>query len=120
MAITFASGAKNEALNGVRNYSASGVTTFRIGAYPTGGSADSEIAGSSAFSYDAPSAGAMALPSNIVINIPAGNTVAILRVLKNTYPNNWDVVSKDITPEEFTYAGSITITTATISINDPS
>ena len=120
MAITFADGAKNVALSGIRDYSASGVTNFVIGAYPTGGDAQSEIARSSAFAYNSPSGGAMALPSNIVINIPAGNTVAVLRVLKNTYPNEWNVVSKDITPEEFTFAGSITVTTATISINDTS
>jgi len=110
---------KNNLLEGIRAYSASGVTNFRFGAYPSGGTTGDEISTSTGFAYNIPSGGSMSLPNNIVINVPAGAVVGEIWLLKNTTPNQW-LVFKEVLPqtETFTYAGSITITSATISLVD--
>lgn len=62
----------------------------------------------------------IALTSNVVLQIPANTTVKMLIIAKGTLSThgNDKLYSKDITPEVFTYAGTITITSATITLND--
>ena len=77
-----------------------------------------EIERSSAFSYKNPTGSAMEIPSNQVIYLPAGSHVNRLKSLKNSGDHAWVIFIKDIAQEDFTYAGSITITSATITISD--
>lgn len=108
---------RNEMLQAILDWNPSSVgTTVYIVAYTTDsdtGALDSETA-----TYDTPASGAMDLSSNVVLNIDAGESVSHLRIQKGSYPNNHTIYSKDITTESFTYAGTITITSAEISIAD--
>lgn len=62
----------------------------------------------------------MALTSNVVLQIPANKTVKALGISKGTLTTHGNdmLYTKEITPEVFTYAGTITITSATITLND--
>lgn len=62
----------------------------------------------------------IALTSNVVLQIPANKTVKGLVISKGTLTThgNDKLYTKEITPEVFTYAGTITITSATITLND--
>lgn len=115
---TFSAQVKNVALDGIRGYEASGQALFQISVL----SADSDeavIASSPTFNYASPSGGAMALSANVVINVPASNTVTHISIHKNTYPNMFRISTTALdSSETFTYAGSITITSATITISD--
>lgn len=77
-----------------------------------------EIERSSAFAYKTPTGSSMEIPSNQVIFLPAGSHVNRLKALKNSGDNAWVIFIKDIAQEDFVYAGSITITSATITISD--
>lgn len=77
-----------------------------------------EIERSSAFAYKTPTGSSMEIPSNQVIFLPAGSHVNRLKSLKNSGDNAWVIFIKDIAQEDFVYAGSITITSATITISD--
>ena len=62
----------------------------------------------------------IALTSNVVLQIPANTTVKALGIFKGTLTTHGNdmLYIKEITPEVFTYAGTITITSATITLND--
>lgn len=62
----------------------------------------------------------IALTSNVVLQIPANKTVKALGIFKGTLTTHGNdmLYIKEITPEVFTYAGTITITSATITLND--
>lgn len=71
--------------------------------------------------YVGPSVGVrIALTSNVVLQIPANKTVKALGIFKGTLTTQGNdmLYIKEITPEVFTYAGTITITSATITLND--
>ena len=69
-------------------------------------------------SYGTPSGGSTNITSNVVLNIPADTTISHLRLQKGNNPNDTFIYKKDITPESFTFAGTITITSAEITISD--
>jgi hypothetical protein len=109
---------RNEMLQAILDYNPSSVgTTMKIGAYTT----DSSVAviTTASATYDSPSNGAMNISSNVVLNIGAGAEVGHLRIQKGDYPNDTYIYKKDISTESFTFAGTITITSAEISIADP-
>ena len=106
---------KDAMLQAIQDWSpGSSGSTIRMGAY----SADSSGAAltTTSASYNPPSGGVMSLAANVVLNIPAGSTVTHLRIQKGDYPNDNYIYKKDITSESFTYAGTITITSATMTI----
>jgi len=110
--------AKNQMLQAIKDWNPGLVgATIKIGAYASDSSA-SAIASNSA-TYGTPSGGAMNITANVVLSIPAGQTVTHLRIQKGDYPDDVYIYKKDITSESFTYAGTITITSAQISITDP-
>ena len=108
---------RNTMLQAIKDWNPGSVgTAIKIGAYTSDASA-SGVASTTA-TYGTPSAGAMNITSNVVLSISAGQSVAHLRIQKGDYPNDTYIYKKDITPESFTYAGTITITSAEISIAD--
>lgn len=108
---------RDEMLQAIKDWSpGTAGTTIKIGAY-TSDSSVSVITTSTA-TYGTPASGAMNISSNVVISIPAGESVAHLRIQKGDYPNDAFIYKKDITAESFTFAGTITITSAQISIAD--
>jgi hypothetical protein len=110
--------ARNAMLQALKDWNPGSVgTQIKIGAY----SADSSVSVITAANatYGTPSSGSMALSANVVLNIGAGESVSHLRIQKGDYPNDTYIYKKDITTESFTFAGTITITSATISIADP-
>jgi hypothetical protein len=110
--------ARNAMLQAIKDWDPdSEGTTIKIGAY-TSDSSDSVVATASA-TYGLISNGAMNISSNVVLNIGAGEEVGHLRIQKGDYPDDTYIYSKDISTESFTYAGTITITSAEISIADP-
>ena len=109
---------RNEMLQAILDYNPGSVgTTMKIGAYTTDSSV--EVITTSSATYGTPSGGSMNISSNVVLNIPAGESVSHLRIQKGDYPNDTYIYKKDITTESFTFAGTITITSAQISIADP-
>lgn len=110
--------ARNAMLQALKDWNPGSVgTQIKIGAYTSDSSAT--VLDTANATYGTPSGGSMALSANVVLNIGAGESVSHLRIQKGDYPNDTYIYKKDITPESFTYAGTITITSATISIADP-
>jgi|LGVE01.1.fsa_nt_gb hypothetical protein len=112
--------ARNEMLEAIKVWDpASGGAGIYIGAY----SSDSDTAEesvSTVVTYSTPASGAMDISANMVINISAGVTINHLRIRKTVSgASQYFIYKKDITAEVFTYAGTITITSAEISIADP-
>jgi hypothetical protein len=109
---------KNAMLQAIKDWNPGSVgTQIKIGAYD--GPISANVIATSNATYGTPFDGSMALSANVVLNIGAGETVSHLRIQKGDYPNDTFIYEKDITPEVFTFAGTITITSATISIADP-
>lgn len=109
---------KNVGLNALRAYSANSVTDFQISALEAD-SDEAVVASSTAFNYASASGGAITLPNDVVINVSAGKTITHLVIHKNTYPYMFRVVTVKLnTSEVFTYAGTITVETATITLTD--
>lgn len=112
-----------EALTDILNYVKTWKSdTFKIEAYTD---AQNFITNATATygepSYVGSSVGVrIALTSNVVLQIPANKTVKALGIFKGTLTTqgNSMLYIKEITPEVFTYAGTITITSATITLND--
>lgn len=92
-------------------------TTMKMGAYTT--DADGAMLTTTTATYGTPSSGAVDISSNVVLNILAGSSVGHLRIEKPFVGgvSNY-IYKKDITPETFDYDGTITITSAEISIAD--
>lgn len=92
-------------------------TTMKMGAYTT--DADGAMLTTATATYGTPASGAVDISSNVVLNIVAGSSVAHLRIEKpyEGGVSNY-IYKKDITAESFTYDGTITITSAEISIAD--
>ena len=108
---------RNAMLQAIKDWNPSSVgTAIIIAAY----SADSDTAElkRATATYGTPASSSMNITDHLVLNIDAGDSVSHLRILKGTYPNDYYIYKKDITTESFTYAGSITITSAEISIAD--
>ena len=119
MATLFDALAKNAMLQGLKDWNPSSVgTTFIFGAYSTDASVS--MVASANGTYGTPASGAMDITGNVTINVTAGNTVAHMRIQKGTYPNDNTIYKKDVTSMTFTYAGTITVTSAEISLVDPS
>lgn len=109
--------AKNAMLQAIKDWNPGSVgTTIKIGAY--GSDVSASVITSASATYGTPSSGAMNISSNVVLSIGAGESVAHLRIQKGDYPNDTYIYKKDISEESFTYAGTITITSAEISIAD--
>ena len=107
----------NEMLQAIKDWDPGSFgATILIGAYTT--DADTANLTSETATYSTPASGAMDITSNVVLNIDAGASVAHLRIHKSSYPNESYIYKKDITAESFTFAGTITITSAEISIAD--
>ena len=86
-------------------------TSFVVGATATYGNVE----------YVSASIGArMSLTANVLLQIPAGNTIVLLRIAKGNSVGfgNDAIYHKTITPQVFEFAGTITITSATITLND--
>lgn len=108
---------RNMMLQAIKDWNPGSVgTTIKIGAYTS--DSDTSVLTTASATYGTPSASAMNISSNVVLNISAGASVGHLRIQKGDYPNNYTIYKKDITAESFTYAGTITITSAQISIAD--
>lgn len=109
--------ARNAMLQSILDWNPGAVgTTMLIGAYTT--DVDTGLIEVATATYATPASSTMNITSNVVLNIGAGNTIAHLRIHKGSYPNDSYIYKKDITPEVFTLAGTITITSAEISIAD--
>lgn len=107
--------AKNEMLQAILDWDANaGGTTMKIGAYTS--DADGAVLASETATYGTPATSAMDITTNVVLNIDAGESVSHLRIEKPA--TGYYIYKKDITTESFTYAGTITITSAEISIAD--
>lgn len=108
---------RNAMLQAIKDWSPGTVGTgIKIGAYTTDASASGIAA--TACAYGTPSAGAMNITANVVLSIGAGESVGHLRIQKGDYPDDYYIYKKDIATENFTFAGTITITSAEISIAD--
>lgn len=108
---------RNAMLQAIKDWSpGSSGSTIKIGAF--GSDVDADVITSETATYGTPTSGAMNISSNVVLNIDAGESVSHLRIQKGDYPNDNYIYKKDITEESFTYAGTITITSAEISIAD--
>ena len=105
--------ALNEMLQAIKDWNIGGITIL-MGAYTT--DIDTAVLTTAIATYSTPSAGAMDITSNVVLNIVAGSSVAHLRIQKTDAANY--IYKKDIVAESFTYDGTITITSAAISIAD--
>ena len=120
MATGFDSSAKNSMLQGLKDWEpASGFTAFTFGAFTT--DADGALVESEDKTYGTIASGAMDISSNVVINIGASNSITHMRIMKlDTGTGDiYTIYKKDVTTMTFTYAGSITVTSAEISLVDP-
>ncbi len=109
--------ALNEMLQAIKDWSPDGLTPIHMAAYTT--DATAALITSTAATYGTPSAGAMDISSNVVLTIDAGESVSHLRIEKpGSTTDPVYIYKKDITTESFTYTGTITITSAEISITD--
>jgi|GEM_PF-5010748 len=109
--------ARNAILQAIKDWDPGAFgATIKIGAYTTDAD-DGEIFSATA-TYSTPATSAMNITSNVVLTIPASSSIAHLRIHKGTYPNDNYIYKKDITAETFTYEGSITITSASMTIAD--
>lgn len=118
MATGFDTLAKNAMLQGLKDWNPGSVgTTFIFGAYSTDASAS--MVSSANGTYGTPSGGAMDITGNVTINVGAGNTITHMRIQKGTYPSDNTIYKKDVTSMAFTFAGTITVTSAEISLVDP-
>ncbi len=108
---------RNMMLQAIKDWNPGSVgTTIKIGAYTT--DSDVSVITTANATYGTPSSSTMNITSNVVLNIGAGGSVAHLRIQKGDYPSNHTIYKKDITAEVFTFAGTITITSASITIAD--
>lgn len=111
--------AKNAMLQGLKDYSHSGITEFKVAAIDTASGVYTAD-----LTYETPGAttsGAMNIVGTPVLNISAGKTINTLMIFKGTgtTPAGWfQIAEKTISSEVFTYAGTITITAATITLTD--
>jgi|LGVF01.2.fsa_nt_gb hypothetical protein len=111
--------AKNEMLQSIKDWNpGSAGAGIYIGAFSS--DADTaEEATSAVVTYSTPASGAMDISANAVINISAGTSITHLRIRKTASGASMVYIyKKDITTESFTYDGTITITSAEISIAD--
>lgn len=112
-------GAKNAMLQGLKDYEHSGNAGFKVAAIDTAAGVYSAD-----MTYETPGAttsGVMNIVGTPVLNIAAGKTVNTLMIYKGTgtTPAGWfQIAEKSIGNEVFTYAGTITITSATITLTD--
>jgi hypothetical protein len=109
--------ARNQMLQAIKDWNpGSQGTAIRIGAYETDNSAS--VVTAQTATYGTPASGSMNISSNVVLSIPENTSVGHLRIQKGDYPNDTFIYKKDIATESFTFAGTITITSAQISIAD--
>ena len=110
--------ARNAMLQAIKDWNPdSGGAGIYIGAF----SADTDTAevNSALATYSTPATSAMDITSNVVLTIPASGKVNHLRIRKTASgASMYYIYKKDITEETFTYEGTITITSAEISIAD--
>lgn len=117
MATGFDIQAKNIMLQALKDWNPSSAgTAFNFVVYSA--DADEAQRGSGVGTYGTPTSGSMNITSNVVINVSAGSDVTHIRIQKGSYPNNYTIYKKDITAISFPFAGSITITSAQISLVD--
>ena len=112
-------GALNEMLQAIKDWqpSTASDTVIHMAAYTT--DIDTAVLTTAVATYSTPSAGAMDITGNVVLNIDAGESVAHLRIEKSPSTGTAEYIyRKDIVAETFTFAGTITITSAEISIAD--
>ncbi len=108
--------ARNAMLQAILDWNpGSSGTGINIGAFSA--DADAALEANTAATYSTPATSAMDITANVVINISAGITINHLRIYKDAGAGSY-VYKKDITAEVFTFAGTITITSAEISIAD--
>lgn len=113
------SGAKNAMLQGLKDYNHSGQTAFKVAAVDSDGGVYSDD-----LTYETPGAttiGVMNIVGTPVLNIAGGKTISKLYIYKGTgtNPMGWFLIAEKTIPSEvFTYAGTITITSATITLSD--
>lgn len=109
--------ARNEMLQAIKDWTPDSLAPIHMAAYTTDAMAAFLV--SAVATYSTPASAAMNISSNVVLNIDAGESVSHLRIEKpgsTGYPVH--IYKKDITTESFTFAGTITITSAEISIAD--
>ena len=115
MATEFNALAKNAMLQGLKDWNPGSVGSSMIfGAYTS--DADGAIVTSQSGTYGTPSSGAMDITANVVLSISAGNTIVHMRIQKGT-GTIYVIYKKDVTTMTFTYAGTINITSAEISLS---
>ena len=109
---------RNEMLQAILDWNPStNGTTMKIGAYTT--DADASMLTTETATYSTPATSAMDISTNVVLSISAGESVSHLRIEKPYVGGTSNYIyKKDIATESFTYAGTITITSAEISIAD--
>lgn len=108
---------RNMMLQAIKDWNPSSVgAQMKLAAYVS--DSDASVITSANATYGTPATSAMNITGNVVLNIPAGTNVGHLRIQKGDYPNNHTIYKKDIITESFTFAGTITITSASISIAD--
>jgi len=118
MATAFGVTAKNAMLQALKDWNPSSVgTAMNFGAYTT--DADESGIVSAAGTYSTPASGAMDITANVVLNVPAGNTITHMRIQKGSGPTQSVIYKKDVTSMGFTFAGTITVTSGEISLIDP-
>ena len=120
MATGFNAVAKDSMLEGLKVWApVADTTAFTFGAFTT--DADAALVVSTNGTYSIPASGAMNITANVVINIPADNSIAHMRIYKVVTGTGaiHPIYGKAVTTMTFTYAGTITITSAQISLVDP-
>lgn len=109
---------KSIMLEGLKNYQHNGSDAFAIAVIISGGT---QLTMSTSVTYGNPSGGVMSITESKVITISAGTTVTGFALLKGTgaIQNRIQIGAKYISAEVFTYQGTITILSATITLSDP-
>ena len=109
--------ARNEMLQAIKDWAPDSLTPIHMAAYTS--DATAAWITSTVATYSTPASAAMDITANVVLNIDAGESVSHLRIEKpGSSTDPVYIYKKDITTETFTFAGTITITSAEISIAD--
>ena len=116
MATAFNTLAKNSMLQGLLDWNPGSVGSSMIfGAYTT--DSDTAVVTSETGTYGSPSGGAMDISSTVVLSIGAGNSITHMRIQKGSGAGQYYIYKKDVTTMSFTFAGTINITSARISLS---